>query len=80
VRELQNDEMFNQQTVKKMGTAIAPDYSLAGEITQQRTRQGRERESYFQFHLTLTNLETGLAEWEDIVEVAKQGTRPLMGL
>lgn len=79
VRELENDEMFNQQTVQKQGTAIAPDMSLAGEIVQQKTSQGRTNESYFFFHLTLTNLKTGLAEWEDNVEIAKQSTKPLVG-
>jgi uncharacterized protein (TIGR02722 family) len=79
VRELENDEMFNQQTVQKQGTAIAPDMSLAGEIVQQKTTQGRTNESYFFFHLTLTNLKTGLAEWEDNVEIAKQSTKPLVG-
>jgi uncharacterized protein (TIGR02722 family) len=79
VRELQDDEMFNQQTVQKMGTAIAPDYSLAGEITQQALSQGRTRESNFYFHMTLTDLKTGLALWEDEVEIAKQSKTPLMG-
>ncbi|HOK03980.1 MAG TPA: penicillin-binding protein activator LpoB [Victivallales bacterium] len=79
VRDLQDDEMFNQNTVQKMGTVIAPDYSLAGEITQQSTRQGRMRESYFYFHLTLTDLKTGLAVWEDEVEIAKQAKKPLVG-
>lgn len=79
VRKLQDDDMFNQQTVQKDGTAIAPDMSLAGEIVQQKTSQGRTSESYFFFHLTLTDLKTGLAVWEDNVEIAKQGTRPLMG-
>ncbi len=79
VRDLQDDEMFNQDTVQKMGTAIAPDFSLAGEITQQTAAQGRMRESYFYFHLTLTDLKTGLAVWEDEVEIAKQDKRPVLG-
>ncbi len=79
VRDLQDDEMFNQDTVQKMGTAIAPDFSLAGEITQQTAAQGRMRESYFYFHLTLTDLKTGLAVWEDEVEIAKQDKKPLVG-
>jgi uncharacterized protein (TIGR02722 family) len=80
VRDLREDEMFNQKTVKKMGTAIAPDMSLAGEIIQQRTKLDRMRESYFFFHLTLTDLDTGLAVWEDNVEIAKQSKKPLIGL
>lgn len=79
VRNLADDEMFNQNTVQQNGTAIAPDMSLAGEIVQQQATSGRTEESYFFFHLTLTDLKTGLAVWEDNFEVAKQGTKPLMG-
>ncbi len=80
VRALEDDEMFNQKTVKKQGTAIAPDFSLAGEITQMKTAEGRMRESYFYFHMTLTDLETGLAVWESPdIEVAKQSKKPLIG-
>jgi uncharacterized protein (TIGR02722 family) len=79
VRDLENDDMFNQSTVQKAGTAIAPDMSLAGEIVQQKTTSGRIRESYFFIHMTLTDLKTGLAMWEDNVEIAKQEKKPLMG-
>ena len=79
VRKLENDDMFNQATVQKAGTAIAPDMSLAGEIVQERTTSGRMRESYFFIHMTLTDLKTGLAVWEDNVEIAKQAEKPLMG-
>ena len=79
VRKLENDDMFNQATVQKSGTAIAPDMSLAGEIIQQKTTLGRKTESYFFFHLTLTDLKTGLAVWEDNFEVAKQAKKPVFG-
>ncbi|MBU8901464.1 MAG: penicillin-binding protein activator LpoB [Victivallales bacterium] len=79
VRQLEGDEMFNQDTVQKQGTAIAPDMSLAGEIVQEKTRQGRTKQSYFFFHLTLTDLKTGLAVWEDNVEIAKQSKKALIG-
>jgi len=80
VRDLRDDEMFNQKTVKKMGTAIAPDFSLSGEILQQRTVQGRIEESYFEIQLTLTDLNTGLAVWEEKKRIAKQGTKEALGL
>jgi uncharacterized protein (TIGR02722 family) len=80
VRDLQDDEMFNQKTVKKNGRVIAPDMSLNGEIIQKKSRNGRARESYFQVHLTLTDLDTGLAVWEDYVEFTKQEVKPLFGL
>ncbi|RLA25081.1 MAG: penicillin-binding protein activator LpoB [Gammaproteobacteria bacterium] len=79
VRRLEEDDMFNQTTVQKRGTAIAPDMSLSGEIVQQQSSQGRMRESYFFFHMALTDLATGLAVWEDNVEIAKQGKKPLLG-
>jgi penicillin-binding protein activator len=79
VRQLEDDDMFNQSTVQKRGTAIAPDMSLAGEIIQEKTRQGRLKQSYFFFHLTLTDLKTGLAVWEDNVEIAKQSKKALIG-
>ncbi|WP_428354471.1 penicillin-binding protein activator LpoB [Methyloprofundus sp.] len=79
VRRLEEDDMFNQSTVQKRGTAIAPDMSLSGEIVQQTSKQGRMRESYFFFHMAVTDLATGLAVWEDNVEIAKQGKQPLMG-
>lgn len=79
VRQLQDDPMFNQQTVQQDGTVIAPDMSLAGEIIQKKTTQGRTSESYFYIHMTLTDLKTGLAVWESEKEVAKQETRPVFG-
>ncbi len=79
VRELANDKMFDKKTVKKNGTVIAPDLSLAGTIIQQKASQGRTSESYFFFHITVTDLKTGLAVWEDNVEVVKQETKPLLG-
>ncbi len=79
VRRLAEDDMFNQATVQKSGTAIAPDMSLSGEIVQQRTESGRVRESYFFFHLAITDLKTGLAVWEDNIEIAKQGKKSWLG-
>ncbi|OGV50643.1 MAG: penicillin-binding protein activator LpoB, partial [Lentisphaerae bacterium GWF2_52_8] len=79
VRDLRDSEMFDQKTVQQMGTAVAPDMSLAGEIVQEKYNEGRTRESYYFFHMTLTDLKTGLAVWEDNAEVLKQGTRPALG-
>ena len=77
IRDKEYDDLFDQSTVQKRGTVIAPDLSLSGSITQQTMVQGRTEESYFVFHLVLTDLKTGLALWEDNVEIAKQGTRSI---
>ncbi len=79
VRELSDNPMFNQQTVQQNGTVIAPDMSLAGEIIQQNASLGRKNQSFFFFHMTLTDLKTGLAVWEDNVSIAKQDEKPLIG-
>lgn len=79
VRRLEEDDMFNQSTVQKAGTAIAPDMSFSGEIVQQKATQGRMSESYFFFHMAVTDLTTGLAVWEDNIEIVKQGKKPIFG-
>jgi len=79
VRRLEDDDMFNQSTVQKRGTAIAPDMSFSGEIVQQKSSQGRVSESYFFFHMALTDLATGLAVWEENVEIAKQENKSVLG-
>lgn len=79
VRDLQNSELFDQRTVQPNGTAIAPDMSIAGDIIQVYVEEGRYRESTVYFHITLTNLRTGLAEWEGQSQVAKQSKKNIFG-
>ena len=79
VRELENDDLFNQSTVQKRGTVIAPDLSLSGEIINQATRVGRTTENTFYFHVVVTDLHTGLAVWEDNFEISKQETVNIFG-
>ncbi len=78
IRDKENDDLFNQATVVKRGTVVAPNFSLAGMIIQQNTVSGRTEESYYMFHLTLTDLKTGIAVWEKNVDFAKQATRPVL--
>ena len=79
IRELENDDLFNQATVQKRGTVIAPDMSLSGEIINQSTTAGRTRENTFYFHVVLTDLQTGLAVWEDNFDISKQETKNIFG-
>jgi len=78
VRNNENDDLFNQATVLKRGTVVSPNFSLAGMVIQQNTVSGRTEESYYMFHLTLTDLKTGIAVWEKNIDFAKQATRPLL--
>ena len=78
IRDKELDDLFNQSTVVKRGTVTAPNFSLAGMIIQQNAFSGRTEESYYMFHLTLTDLATGVAVWEKNIDFAKQATRPIL--
>lgn len=78
VRDLENDDIFNQATVQKRGTVISPDLSLSGEIIEQNITVGRTTESSFSFHVVMTDLATGFAVWEDTFDISKQETESLI--
>ena len=74
-RELRNDDEFNQNTVQKKGTMIAPDLSLSGKILQRNVRMddGKQQVEYY-FMLSLTEIKTGLAWWEGETVIGKRGS------
>lgn len=79
VRELRNSKEFKQSTVAGQGEMKAPSFSLSGKITQSIVRAGRTKQSDYTFELSLTNLRTGLADWEDEHIISKQGKRASVG-
>jgi penicillin-binding protein activator len=58
------------------GQAIArrPDYTLSGKIIEDRSQVGSVRESTYSFQLSLTSRD-GLAIWEDLKNITKQGKK-----
>lgn len=80
VRQLRASREFNQSTVIGEGQMIAPDYSLTGKISQSIRRSGRAKQSDYRFELTLTDLRTGLAFWEEEHPISKKGKRGSIGL
>ena len=72
-RELQESELFNQETVAKDGTMVAPELSLSGKIIQRTNAVGDKQQVDYYFQLTMTNIETGLAYWEFEEVIAKIG-------
>ena len=72
-RELQGSKLFNQETVAEDGTMVAPDLSLSGKIIGRTNRVGDKQQVDYYFHLTATNIETGLAYWEFEEVIAKIG-------
>jgi len=71
-RELRGSAEFKQATVAGRGQMIAPDLSMTGKILQniQRLGDGSQRIDY-QFQLSMTDIHTGLALWEDVEPVSK---------
>lgn len=76
VRELRDNDEFNQGTIAKKGTLVAPDFSLAGKIRQDtvKLRNGDIQTEYF-FLLSVTDLNSGLAYWEDEQTISKAGDK-----
>ena len=74
--ELRESEEFDQSTVAGKGEKIAPDYSLSGKIIELNARSGRTRQATYTFQLSMTDIRTGLAFWEDEREITKMGRRP----
>ncbi len=75
VRELRDNDEFNQKTIAKKGTIVSPDFSLAGKIRQDNVKlsNGKTQVEYF-FLLRVTDLTSGLVYWEDEKVIDKVGS------
>lgn len=56
-----------------------PTLSITGKLLEDRVRVKKTYQSTFTFQLTLTQIKTGLALWEDEVQITKQGKKPSVG-
>ena len=56
-----------------------PDYSLSGKLLEDRAKAGRDRQVTYSFQLTLTEVTSGLAVWEDEVQITKAGRKASVG-
>jgi uncharacterized protein (TIGR02722 family) len=76
VREdLRGNDEFDQSRVQRRGTLVAPDLSLSGKILQRNITIDRRRQQIeYYFQLTLTDLETGLAVWENEFPIIKRAS------
>ena len=79
VRQI-NAPMFEQNTyAKNKGTVILPDLSLSGSIIKMSAEEGRTKETVLVFKLTMTDLRTGLAIWEDEAPIGKRRKKGVFG-
>ncbi|MDY0124067.1 penicillin-binding protein activator LpoB [Sulfurimonas sp.] len=72
---LRGNAEFDQKSVAGKGSMIAPDLSLSGKILQRNIKvdSKTQRVEYY-FQMSLTEIKTGLAYWEDERIVAKRGS------
>ncbi len=75
VRELRDNDEFNQKTIAKKDTLVAPDFSLAGKIRQDNVKlpSGKVQVEYF-FLLRMTDVASGLVYWQDEQTIDKVGS------
>ncbi|MCX2683349.1 penicillin-binding protein activator LpoB [Campylobacter sp. MIT 21-1685] len=75
IRQLRENEEFDQNTNAKQGSLVLPDFSLAGKIRQDTAKlsKGTIQVEYF-FLLRLTDLNTGLVLWEEEQTIDKTGS------
>lgn len=75
VRDLRDNEEFNQKTIAKKGTVMSANRSLSGKIIQRNTKiSGSKQRVDYYFQMTVTNLDNGLAIWEDEIRINKAGS------
>lgn len=74
-RELRGSREFSQANVAGRGRMVAPDLSLSGKILQRNVRLdgGAQRVDYY-FQLTITEIASGLAFWENEIPISKRGS------
>lgn len=72
-RELRNNDEFDQSGVQQKGTLQAPDLSLSGKIIQRNHKVEDEQQVEYYFQLSLTDLRSGLATWENETPIIKRG-------
>ncbi|MDR1694610.1 MAG: penicillin-binding protein activator LpoB [Lactobacillaceae bacterium] len=80
-RQLRDSTEVNQANVAKKGTIVAPDLSLSGKLIQKNLKldksflsSSKERVEYY-IQLSLTDLNTGLALWENETPIIKEGKK-----
>lgn len=75
VRDKRTNDEFKQSTIAKKDTLYAPDMSLSGKIIQKNTSLDKKRQIVdYYFQLTLTDISSGLAFWENETKISKLGS------
>lgn len=70
-----NQALVTGESVKP----LLPDYTLSGKILENRASAKGVQQASFIFQLSLTEVKTGLAVWEEEKTITKQGSRNTIG-
>ncbi|MHC4740435.1 MAG: penicillin-binding protein activator LpoB [Planctomycetota bacterium] len=74
-RELRDSEEFDQDTIAKRGTLIAPELTISGKIFQKNLRYDRKRQQVeYYFQLKVSDVNSGLRYWMDEKVIGKRGS------
>ena len=74
-RELRDSEEFDQNTIAKRGTLIAPELSISGKIYQKNLKYDKKRQQVeYYFQLKLSDVTSGLRYWQDHKVIGKRGS------
>lgn len=79
VRDVRNNSEYDQSTVVAPGTLVAPNMSLSGKMLQRNLKlksgwfSSVDTRVEYYLQLTLSDVKTGLALWEDEQPIIKEG-------
>ena len=80
MRSMRANAEYDQETIAKTGTLVAPNMSLSGKMLQRNLKlesgwfSSVDTRTEYYLQLTLTDLKTGLSVWEDEQPIIKEGT------
>ena len=80
MRNTRGNIEYDQSTFANTGTLVAPNMSLSGKMIQRNLKlesgwfSSVDTRVEYYLQLTLTDLKTGLAVWEDEQPIVKEGT------
>lgn len=75
-RQLSKSKMFDQSTVKRNGTVVAPDLEMSGAI-RQRTVIGansKQQQMEYEFDFRVVEADTGLEIFQSFIPIEKLGS------
>ncbi|MHC5083901.1 MAG: penicillin-binding protein activator LpoB [Planctomycetota bacterium] len=79
MRDSDNADEFNNETLPDKGQLIAPELSVSGKIIQRNIKYDKKREQVeYYFQLRLTDVTTGLRFWQEEKVIGKRGSKKMV--